>query len=121
VNNFQIWYKKQRVLRTIVQALIVLVPAVNVSAGSLISWLREQEFVEVPELIYVWLNAAILLTSFIMGLVSWVMAQPWANRLLTYIGLGSAPKSAGETGIPDEVRKAVVEGMTRQEYRDGGA
>lgn len=117
MNNFQIWYKGQRVLRTIVQALIVLIPAVNAGATSLIGWLKSQEYINVDPVIYVWLNAAILGTAFVMGFVSWLMAQPWANRLLTYIGLGSAPRSAGETGIPAEVQKAVVEGITRREFR----
>lgn len=109
MNNFQIWYKGQRVLRTIVQALIVLVPVVNASAASLISWLQSQDYFTPDPIIFVWLNGAIALTAGIMGFVSWVMSQPWANRLLTVIGLGSAPKSAGETGIPVEVQKAVAE------------
>lgn len=119
MSNYTIWYKAQRVLRTIVQALVVLVPVVNGVAAAIIDYLESQTHVVVDPVVYVWLNLIIAITALVMGLIARIMAVPGVNEFLTRIGLGSAPKSAGEQGIPDEVAKAVLEGATRRELREG--
>lgn len=91
-----IWYKTQRVLRTIVQALIVLVPLVNALAVAVVDYLGTQTDVVVPDVVFVWLNAAIVATALLMGLVARLMAVPGVNDLLGKVGLGSVPKSVIE-------------------------
>lgn len=105
-----IWYKTQRVLRTIIQALIVLVPVVNGVAAAAIAYLTAQTDVAVPEFIFVWLNVAVALTALVMGLVARIMAVPGVNDILARIGLGSVPRKAVGT-LPDPGTS------TRAEYR----
>jgi hypothetical protein len=97
--NHEIWYPWQRALRTFVQALAVLIPALNIAASNAVEVLREQG-IDVPSSVFVWLNAIIVGTGLIMALVSRWMATPSLNKLLTQIGLGSAPKAAGTDVAP---------------------
>lgn len=91
-----IWYKGKRVVRTIVQALVVLIPLVNLIAVAVIGYLNEQTSIVVAPVVFVWLNAIVALTAFVMGLVARLMAVPGVNDLLVKIGLGSVPASAIE-------------------------
>lgn len=91
-----IWFKSQRVLRTIVQALVVLVPLVNGVAAAAIAYLTAQTDVAVPEFIFAWLNIAVAITALIMGLVARIMAVPGVNDVLARIGLASVPRHALE-------------------------
>lgn len=95
----EIWHPFQRVLRTIVQALIVLVPVVNGVAAAVVAYLSEQTDVAVHPTVFVWLNAVIAVTAVIMGLIARIMAVPGVNDVLAKIGLGSVPKK----DIPDDV------------------
>ena len=90
----EIWFKTQRVVRTIVQALVVLIPVVNGVALAAVSYLQAQTDVAVHPVVFVWLNAIIAVTALVMGLVARIMAVPGVNDFLTKIGLGSVPKSA---------------------------
>ena len=90
----EIWFKTQRTLRTIVQALVVLLPIVNAVAAAVIDYLNTQTDVTVPGWAFLALNAVVVGTAFIMGLVARVMAVPGVNDWLTKIGLGSVPKDA---------------------------
>jgi hypothetical protein len=94
----EIWFKTQRVLRTIVQALLVLVPIANGAAAAVVGYLQQQTDVAVHPVVFVWLNAVIAVTALLMGLVARLMAVPGFNDLLTRIGLGSVPKSAVTSG-----------------------
>lgn len=94
-----IWHPAQRVLRTIVQALIVLVPVVNGVAAAVVAYLSEQTDVTVHPSVFVWLNAVIAVTALVMGLIARVMAVPGVNDILGKVGLGSVPKRE----IPDDV------------------
>src|SRR3546814_8596502 len=94
----EIWYKTQRALRTVVQALVVLVPVVNGVAAAVIAYLTSQTDVQVHPSVFVWLNAIVAATALVMGLVASIMAVPGVNDLLTRIGLGSVPKSAVDGG-----------------------
>ena len=94
-----IWYPAQRVLRTIVQALIVLVPVVNGAAAAVVAYLSEQTDVTVHPSVFVWLNATIAVTAVVMGLIARIMAVPGVNDILGKGGLGSVPKRE----IPDDL------------------
>ncbi len=89
----EIWFKAQRALRTFVQALIVLVPVVNGAALAVVGYLNEQTDLVIPASVFAVLNAVIVVTAMVMGLVARLMAVPGVNNLLTWIGLGSIPKS----------------------------
>lgn len=90
----EIWFKTQRVLRTIVQALIVLVPVLNGAAAAVVAYLNEQTDVTIPAWVFLVLNGVIAVTALAMGLVARLMAVPGVNTWLTNLGLGSVPKTA---------------------------
>lgn len=104
-----VWFPAQRVLRTIAQALIVLVPVVNGIAVAVGAYLTEQTDITVHPTVFVWLNAIIAVTAVIMGLVARIMAVPGVNDLLGKVGLGSVPKRE----IP-----ADVSGLLRRDLND---
>lgn len=89
-----IWFRTQRVLRTIVQALVVLIPILNGLALGAAAYLSEQTDVAIPAWVFLVLNGVIAATALIMGLVAKLMAVPGVNSWLTNLGLGSVPKSA---------------------------
>jgi hypothetical protein len=89
-----IWYKAQRVLRTIVQFLVVAVPLANIGAASIIDYLQKQEDVTIPGWVFIWLNAILVGSALIMGGVARIMAIPGVNEWLTKLGLGSVPEKA---------------------------
>lgn len=91
-----IWFKTQRVLRTIVQAVVVLVPILNGLALAAAAYLSEQTSVILPGWVFVALNGIIAVTAVVMGLVARLMAVPGVNTWLTKLGLGSVPRSAVE-------------------------
>lgn len=88
------WYPVQRALRSIVGALVVLVPLVNGVAAAAIAYLTSQTDVSIPPVVFVWLNAIVAGSALVIGLVSRIMAVPGVNAALTKVGLGTAPKSA---------------------------
>lgn len=93
-----IWFRAQRTVRTIVQALVVLIPLVNGVAVAAAAYLQEQTDIIVEPWAFVALNGVIAVTAVIMGLIARVMAVPGVNEWLTRIGLGSIPKDAvGDT------------------------
>jgi len=92
-----IWYPVQRVLRTIVQALVVLVPVVNGVGVAVVSYLQEQTDVTVDPVVFAWLNAVIAVSAVVMGLVARIMAVPGVNAVLARVGLGSVPKAVVDT------------------------
>lgn len=104
-----IWFPVQRVLRTIVQALVVLVPVVNGVAVTIVAYLNEQTDVTVHPTVFVWLNAIIAVTAVVMGLIARVMAVPGVNDALAKVGLGSVPKRE----IPDD-----VSGLLRRDLKE---
>ena len=88
------WYPVQRALRSIVGALVVLVPLANGVAAAAVAYLTSQTDVTIPPLVFVWLNAIVAGTALIIGLVSRIMAVPGVNAFLQRIGLGAAPAEA---------------------------
>jgi hypothetical protein len=87
-----IWFKSQRVLRTIVQvgipaflAFALVLPQIIDAAG-----------LPVDGALYAWLiGAAGVITAVAAG-ISRIMAIPAVNLWLTKIGLGSVPKAAAQ-------------------------
>lgn len=100
------WYPIQRALRSIVGALVVLVPLVNGVAAAAIAYLTAQTDVQIPPVVFVWLNAIVAATALVIGLVSRIMAVPGVNGFLTRLGLGTAPKSS--IVVDEEARLAYV-------------
>lgn len=88
------WYPVQRALRSIVGALVVLVPLANGIAAAAAAYLNSQDDVTIPPVVFVWLNAIVAGTALVIGLVSRIMAVPGVNAALQRIGLGTAPNSA---------------------------
>lgn len=88
------WYPVQRALRSIVGALVVLVPLVNGLAAAAVAYLTSQTDVAIPPLVFVWLNAIVAGTALVIGLVSRLMAVPGVNAALQRVGLGTAPAGA---------------------------
>lgn len=85
-----IWFKTQRVLRTVVQ---VGIPAFIVFAGVL-PQIIDAAGLPVDGALYLWLiGSAGVITAVAAGLAR-IMAIPTVNAWLITIGLGSVPKSA---------------------------
>lgn len=96
-----IWYKAQRVLRTIVAVGIpafltfaLVLPQIIAALGLPLS-----------SSVYLWLVAAAAVVTAVAGAITRIMAIPAVNAFLIKIGLGSVPKSAlidGGTVVPDK-------------------
>lgn len=89
-NVQDIWFKTQRVLRTLVQ---VAIPAFITFAGVL-PLVIDALGLPVDGALYLWLIGAAALVTAVAGALSRVMAIPAVNEWLTKIGLGSVPKDA---------------------------
>lgn len=92
-----IWFKAQRVLRTVVQVAIpafltfnLVLPQVVEAVGGVL-----------PEDAYLWLNGAALGVTAIAGALSRVMAIPQINTWLASFGLGSVPRFAAKNDPAD--------------------
>lgn len=97
-----IWYKAQRVARTI---LATLISALSVWAGfSLIFPQLIEELAKVlPGPAIAWITAAVASISVVAGVITRIMAIPKVNAFLTkWLNLGSVPQSA--------IRQDVVNG-----------
>ena len=94
----EIWFKAKRVVRTIVQGLIVIVPLANLLAAMVADYLNEQANLVVPAWVFVVLNGIVVATALLMGLVAKAMANPTVNTWLVKFGLGSVPAHAIESG-----------------------
>lgn len=85
-----IWFKAQRVIRTIIAAAIVLVPTANLLLPALAEAFNAPG---VPEGVYLWVNVAVGAILVVLGIVTRIMAIPVVNAWLTKFGAGSVPKS----------------------------
>lgn len=90
----EIWFKSQRVLRTIVQ---VGIPAF-LSVALVIPQIIEALGLPVDSEIRLWLLAVAAGITAVAAAISRIMAIPAVNAWLTTVGLGSVPKSAVENG-----------------------
>lgn len=99
-----IWFKGQRVLRTIVQVGIPAFLTFAVVLPQIIQALG----LPVDSGVYGWLLAAAGFVTAIAGGLSRVMAIPSVNQWLTAIGLGSVPKVQAQN-VPAAVTPADPE------------
>lgn len=90
-----IWYKAQRVLRTIVA---VGIPAF-LTFALVLPQIIDALGLPVTSDLYLWLVAFAGIVTAIAGAISRVMAIPKVNEWLTKIGLGSVPRSALEARV----------------------
>lgn len=86
----EIWYKSKRVIRTILAALIVIVPTANATLPLLAEAFNAPD---VPPEVYAWVNGVIVVVLAILGVVTRIMAIPAVNDFLTRFGAGSVPKA----------------------------
>lgn len=87
----EIWFKSQRVIRTILAALVVFVPVANTSLPLLAEAFNASD---VPAEVYLWVNGVIAAALAVLGVLTRVMAIPAVNTFLTRFGAGSVPKAA---------------------------
>lgn len=89
-----IWYKSQRVLRTLVQ---VGIPAF-LTFALVLPQIIDALGLPVDGPVYLWLIGAAGVVTAIAGALSRIMAIPAVNAWLTKVGLGSVPKAAAASG-----------------------
>jgi hypothetical protein len=91
-------YAGQRVARTVVADLLVWGPAVLAVIPELVtaSQMLTTGGVIPPEL-YAKIASVGAASLVVKGAITWLMAQPGVDRLLSLIGLGAVPKSAART------------------------
>lgn len=86
-----IWFPSKRVIRTVLAALVTLVPIANASLPLLAEAFRAPD---VPTEVYVWVNGVIAVAIAVLGVVTRVMAIPAVNGFLTRFGAGSVPAAS---------------------------
>lgn len=89
-NVQEIWFKTQRVLRTIVAAGI---PAF-LSIAVVLPLIIEALGLPVSSALYGWLVGVAAAVTAVAGAITRVMAIPAVNRWLVRVGLGSVPRTA---------------------------
>lgn len=112
-----IWFKTQRVLRTLVA---VGIPAF-LSFALVLPLVIDALGLPVTSALYGWLIGAAAIVTAVAGAITRVMAIPAVNTWLVRIGLGSVPRKAAEAGgLPDltdeqfeRARKAALKRHTR--------
>ena len=90
-----IWYRSQRVLRTIVQVVIgaaAVLAVVVVVAPQVLDAVADV----VPGPVLAWLTGAVATLAAVSAALTKIMAIPKINELLTLIGLGSVPKTVAK-------------------------
>lgn len=92
----EIWFKSQRVIRTLVQVGIPAFLTFALVLPQIIAALG----LPVDGPVYLWLIGAAGVVTAVAGALSHVMAIPAVNAWLTSIGLGSVPKSEATAPAP---------------------
>lgn len=86
-----IWYKGKRVIRTVLAALLVIVPTANLALPALADAFNAPD---VPGAVYLWVNTVIAGALVVLGIVTRIMAIPVVNAWLIRVGAGSVPEKA---------------------------
>ncbi|ROR81138.1 hypothetical protein SAMN06295974_0363 [Plantibacter flavus] len=92
----EIWFKSQRVIRTVLVNLIVILPVVNISLPLVVDAFTGNG---VPAEVTILVNAIVAGILVVTGVVTRIIAIPAVNDFLTKLGAGSVPKSA----VRDEI------------------
>jgi hypothetical protein len=87
----EIWFKSQRVIRTVLVNLIVILPVVNISLPLVVDAFTGNG---VPAEVTLLVNAIVAGILVVTGVVTRIIAIPAVNDFLTKLGAGSVPKSA---------------------------
>lgn len=87
----EIWFKSQRVIRTVLVNLIVILPVVNVSLPLVVDAFTGNG---VPAEVTILVNAIVAGILVVTGVVTRIIAIPAVNDFLTKLGAGSVPASA---------------------------
>ena len=87
----EIWFKSQRVIRTVLVNLIVILPVVNISLPLVVDAFTGNG---VPAEVTILVNAIVAGILVVTGVVTRIIAIPAVNDFLTKLGAGSVPKSA---------------------------
>lgn len=69
-------------VRTIVQALVTLIPLGNTAAGITLAYLTAQTDLDVPAWAFLVVNGVLVGTAFVIGLVTRLMANPLVNAFV---------------------------------------
>lgn len=91
LNVQPIWFASQRVIRTILVNLVVILPVVNISLPLLVEAFTGNG---VPAEVTIWVNAIVAGVLVVTGVLTRIIAIPAVNEFLTRLGAGSVPKSA---------------------------
>lgn len=92
----EIWFKSQRVIRTVLVNLVVILPVVNISLPLVVDAFTGNG---VPAEVTILVNAIVAGILVVTGVVTRIIAIPAVNDFLTKLGAGSVPKSAVETSV----------------------
>jgi hypothetical protein len=87
----EIWFKSQRVIRTVLVNLVVILPVVNISLPLVVDAFTGNG---VPAEVTILVNAIVAGILVVTGVVTRIIAIPAVNDFLTKLGAGSVPKSA---------------------------
>lgn len=87
----EIWFKSQRVIRTILINAVVILPIVNVSLPLVVDAFTGNG---VPPEVTATVNAIVLGILVVTGVMARIFAIPSVNAFLTRLGAGSVPKHA---------------------------
>ena len=92
----EIWFKSQRVIRTVLVNLVVILPVVNISLPLVVDAFTGNG---VPTEVTILVNAIVAGILVVTGVVTRIIAIPAVNDFLTKLGAGSVPKSAVEPTV----------------------
>lgn len=91
-----IWYQRQRILRTVLQTALAFLVGLGSSVG-LLQAVAPQVLAAVidvlPPAVYGWLVGVFAFVIALAGALSKLMAIPIVNAWLTRVGFGSVPKA----------------------------
>lgn len=94
-----IWYKAQRVIRTVVAVIVAIITGLAGTIG-LIALVAPQILAELEPLlapeVFGWLVGVVAFIVTLSGVITRIMAIPAVNAFLTKFGAGSVPASAIE-------------------------
>lgn len=112
-----IWYKAQRVIRTILAVVMAIVTGIGSTLAILAivapQILAELEPLLAPE-VFAWLVGAVAFIVTLSGVITRIMAIPAVNAFLTKFGAGSVPKAAIiDAGVVAVDKSAVITSLPR--------
>lgn len=92
-----IWYKGQRVIRTVLVSAIVWVPGLIATLPLVAAAFNSPD---IPPKVYLVVSGIVAGAFVILGILSRVMSIPAVNAWLTKLGAGSVPRSATIATVP---------------------